>query len=286
MGRTKIQTQKPRITGQASMGKRLTRGIVLVLTTFFVSIPLLWLLISSFKSRSEYTAYPIRFLPSALRWENYSFLLDYPPFAAAIWRTFVLGITVAAITCFTSALAGYGFARYNVPGSSKLFWLVIAWLLIPGIVFWIPQFILFARLKLINTFWPWYLGALGGSPLYIFLFRQFFLNLPKELEEAAEMDGCGPLRTFVEIIFPNTKPIVAIVLIFGFNTVWGDYLMPTLFLNDPTRLLGTWLAPSAITGVEPGFLAATILYILPVTILFLFAQKHLTKGFVITGIKG
>ncbi len=109
-------------------------------------------------------------------------------------RTGILSIVFAGISTLSSSLAGFAFARYQVPGSKGLFLVVISMLIIPVIAVIIPQYILYARFGMINTYWPWILSALAGTPLYIFLFRQFFLGFPKDLEEAAEVDGCGPLR--------------------------------------------------------------------------------------------
>jgi ABC-type glycerol-3-phosphate transport system permease component len=187
----------------------------------------------------------------------------------------------------TSAMAGYAFARLGGKGSKSLFTVVIILLIIPSIVVLLPQFILYARLKMINTYWPWYLAALGATnPLFIFMYRQFFLGFPRELEEAAEMDGASPFQIFFRIFLPNAKPAVATILIFAFNAVWGDYIMPTIFLNDPSRLLGSFMAPGFPPQYYPAFLAATVIYILPMILFFLLVQKNIRKVFLFTGLHG
>ena len=252
-----------------------------------ILLPLFWLLISSLKTNGEYTAYPIKFFPSRPQWFNYLGILYYPPFISAILRTFGLGITTAAITCVISAMAGYAFARIGGRGSRHLFMTVIVLLILPNIVMLIPQFVLYAKLKLVNTYWPWYLAALGATnPLYIFMYRQFFLGFPRELEEAAEMDGASPFQIFFKIFLPNAKPAIATVLIFAFNAVWGDYIMPTIYLNDPSRLLGTFLAVGFGPQYRTIFLAATVIYILPVLFLFLLVQKNIQKGMLFSGLRG
>jgi ABC-type glycerol-3-phosphate transport system permease component len=252
-----------------------------------ILLPLFWLLISSFKSVGEYTAYPIQFFPSRLRWSNYLGILFYPPFTFALLRTFGLGITTAVITCITSAMAGYAFARLGGRSNRKLFMVVIVLLILPNIVMLLPQFVLYAKLKLINTYWPWYLAALGATnPLYIFMYRQFFLGFPKELEEAAEMDGATPFGIFFRVFLPNAKPAMATIFIFAFSVVWGDYIMPTMFLNDPSQLLGTLLAYGFSPQYQTIFLAATVIYILPVFILFLLVQKNIQKSMIFSGLRG
>ena len=190
----------------------------------------------------------------------------------------------AGITTLSSSLTGYAFARYQVPGSKQLFMIVVSMLIIPLIATIIPQYILYARLGMINTYWPWVLAALAGTPLYIFLFRQFFLGFPRDLEEAAEVDGCGPLRLYAAIFLPNAKPAIATVMIFAFMSVWGDYFTPLIFLNPDKTLLGVALA--RYFGRSTGVLAATVLYIIPVIVIFFYAQKYILQGVITTGLKG
>ncbi len=252
-----------------------------------IVIPVLWLLVSSLKSDNELSAYPIQILPKHPLYQliTYYLTLRYLPLTLAMLRTFVLGITTALITCLTSAMAGYAFARIKGAGRKQLFSLVIALLIVPNIVLLVPQFILYARYHLIDTYWPWYLAAFGAtSPLYIFMYRQFFLGFPKELEEAAEIDGASPARIFIHIILPNSKPALATILIFAFNTVWGDFITPTIFLNDPYKLLGPWLAGAPVNAAF--VLAGTVIYMLPVVILFLLIQKNIQKGMLFTGLHG
>jgi ABC-type glycerol-3-phosphate transport system permease component len=188
------------------MGKMFNHSLgytILLLTTALLLIPVIWLLLSSLKQDSDYMAWPINYLPVKWMWSNYRLIFTESSFVKVSIRTFMLGITVATITATTSSMAGYAFARYQVPGNKKLFILVIAMLIVPGIVLLIPQFILFARLRLTNTYWPWILTALGGAPFFIFLYRQFFLNFPRELEEAAEIDGCGHSASSGKFLCPT-----------------------------------------------------------------------------------
>jgi ABC-type glycerol-3-phosphate transport system permease component len=265
--------------------KHLATYIVLSLLGLILILPVIWMFLSSFKTNQELTAYPIQFLPKRPSLLPYYFIIRYQPLIEAALRTFVVGITTALITCLTSAMAGYAFARINGVGRKQLFSLVIALLIVPTIVLQIPQFVLYAHYHLINTFWPWYLAAFGATtPLYIFMYRQFFLGFPKELEEAAEIDGASRLGIFINIILPNSKPALATILIFAFNAVWGDFITPTLFLNNPFQMLGPWLAgaPTSFSGV----LSAAFLYMLPVVVVFIFIQKNIQKGMLFTGLQG
>lgn len=246
--------------------------------------PIFLLILASLRPNNEYATYPVQLFPERIIFWNYLGMLRSREFLDALQRTFLLSITTAIVNTFSSALAGYAFARLSdVRGSRFLYGIVIAMMFVPYIVLLIPQFIIYARLHLVNTFWPWYLVALGGTPLYIFMYRQFFSNFPTELEEAAEIDGCSHFMTFLYIIIPNSKPVISVVLIYAFNAVWSDYIMPTLLLNNPEKLLGTWLAwPSRYMSYLS---AATVLYALPVIILFLLVQKNIQKGILFTGFK-
>jgi multiple sugar transport system permease protein len=263
---------------------------VLILVTVFLAAPVFFMVVASLKVDSEYLTYPIKIFPSVPQWNNYRLVFTMTPFAKIALRTGALAITYALIITGISSMCGYAFARYRVPGSSRLFSLVISMLIVPGIVLTIPQFILFARLKLTNTYWPWYLWAITGSPFFIFMFRQFFLGFPREIEEAAEVDGCGPFRIFWQIFLPNSKPVLATVMIFAFNNVWGDYLTPLIYLNFSKTLLGVALAGAFKDPVGNDLktvsLAASVIYILPMVVVFFFAQKNILQGVVTSGLKG
>lgn len=279
-------TEPIRKARRAFKTKQFAHLCLVAVVAIAILLPIFWLLVSSLKTNNEVMAFPIKFIPSQPQWSNYWNILYYPPFSSALFRTFGLGITTAAITCVTSAMAGYAFARIGGKASRNLFKVVLILLIVPTIVTLLPQFVLYARLKLVNTYWPWYLAALGATnPLYIFLYRQFFLGFPKELEEAAEMDGATLAGIFFRVILPNAKPAIATIFIFAFNAIWGDYIMPTMFLNDPSKMLGSALAVGFGPRVPAIFLAATVIYIIPAILLFLFIQKNIQKGFLFSGFR-
>jgi len=282
-----------RAYGRERFVKRLNRALglsVLILTTALLMLPLAALFVASLKLDSEYLRWPIVLFPKVPQWIHYEQVLGLARFAKAVVRTTLLGIPYAIVITLTSALAGYGFARYLVPANSRLFGIVVAMLIVPEMVILIPTFIIYAQLKLHNTYWPWVLSALAGSPFYIFLFRQFFLNFPRELEEAAEVDGCGPLRIFVQIFLPNSTAVLATVMFFAFNGIWSSYLVPLIYLKDTQTLLGVVMASEFQNprGIKLTTLsmAGTVIYILPPVLAFFLAQKHILRGVVTTGLKG
>jgi multiple sugar transport system permease protein len=273
--------------------KRINRFLgyfVLISVTLIICLPIIALILGSLKQDFEVMKYPIQILPSVPQWQNYVKVFTMTPFFKVASRTFLLGLTVATISTFVNALIGYGFARYRVPGSSFLFGIVIALMIVPGIVTMIPQFLIYARLKLTNTYWPWIIGACAGASFYIFLFRQFFLSFPHELEEAAEVDGAGAFRIFWQIFIPNAKPILATVMFFVFLGIWGDYLGPLIYLNDNNTLLGVKLAtgfknPQGVTLTTVS-MAANVVYIVPMIVVFFILQRNILKGVVTSGLKG
>jgi len=265
---------------------------ILIVVAILVVIPVIWLLLYSLKNDSDYMAWPIHFLPVDWRWVNYELTFTMTPFLTVALRTAGIGLVTAVITACTSAMGGYAFARYqDLKANARLFRIIIVLLIVPYVVFMIPQFMLYSYFHIIpNTFWPWIFGALGASPYYIFLYRQFFLGFPKELEEAAEIDGCGSWRIFWSILMPNSRPVIATVLIFAFNAVWGDYLQPMLFLSNRITLLGVSMAtayqdPHGNT-LRTVSLAATVIYIIPLIVTFFFGQKYILKGLITSGLKG
>lgn len=277
--------------------KRLNRGgsyAILIIVGIMVITPIVWLLLSSFKDDSNFMAWPIQILPAVWRWVNYNkvFTLPSSHFVSSGLRTVVVGVLYSAGLAISSAMGGYAFARYqDVKANHRLFRVIIVLLIVPGIVFLIPQFMLFSYMHIIpNTYWPWVLWALTGSPLYIFLYRQFFLGFPKELEEAAELDGCGPFRVFWQILLPNSKPVIATVSIFAFSGIWGDYITPMLFLSQKMTLMGVTMATNFVdprgNALRTVSFAGTVLYVLPLIILFFIGQKYILKGLITSGLKG
>ncbi len=264
--------------------------LVLVVVTLLVSLPILWLVITSLKKEIEYLSYPIKILPRSPQWGNYVKAVMLVPFGKYAARSFLLGVTFTTLAVCTSAMSGFGFARLEAPGKDRLFMVVIALLIVPGIVMTIPQFIVFSRLGLTDTYWPWVLWGLAASPFHIFMFRQFFTTIPRELEDAAEVDGCGMQRLFWQIFMPNSKPVIATSAIFNFSWVWGDYFTPLIYLSDAKTTLAVKLSTAYLdpkgNPLITTTLAACVIYCLPLVALFFLGQRHILRGVVTTGLKG
>ncbi len=285
---TTIQRKKPLFT------HRFTNSLIayssLFLVGLLVAVPLAWFVVTSFKPQEEYMSYPIIFFPKKLYIANYEAALTMIPFFRYAWHSLFLSMTHTILTVISSAMAGFAFARFKVRARDKLFIIVVAMLIVPVIVVQIPQFIIFSKLGITGTWWPWVMWGLAASPFYIFLFRQFFASFPRELEDAAEIDGCGPFRTFVSVFLPNAKPAMATAFILNFTGQWGDYINPFLFLKDSNTTLAVklqtgYLSPNGQT-LTTIILASAVLYVLPVVIIFFMGQKYILEGVVTTGLKG
>lgn len=259
------------------------------ITAAFVA-PIVWLLLTSLKTMSEYARYPITILPEVVQWRNYYTAIIEFPFMRYALNSLVIALPSTLLTVLSSALAGFGFARHNARFKNMLFVLVLSMLMVPRMVTVIPTFVFFSKLGLTNTYWPWILWGVAGSPFHIFLFRQFFSAIPKDLEDAAEVDGCSRLRIFWQIFLPLSGPVLATSAIFHFQWVWGDWFTPNIFLTQDRTTLSVLLSTAYKdphgNALDTVTMAAIVVYLLPMLLIFFFAQKYIVQGIVTSGIKG
>jgi multiple sugar transport system permease protein len=223
--------------------------------------------------------------------ENFPEALTMLPFARFFLNTLIIVVLTVFGATFSAALCAYGFARLRFRGREPLFVILLATMMIPGQVTMIPIYILFKELGWINTFLPLIVPAwFGGGAFSIFLLRQFFRSIPFEMEEAARIDGSGPLATWWRIILPLSFPAMATVSIFTFMGAWNDFMGPLIYLND-TELFTLALGLSLFRGqygVDTPHLmmAATLVVLIPILVLFFVAQKYFIQGIVVSGVKG
>lgn len=265
--------------------------VVLIAGVIFVFIPIIWLVSTSLKQEFQYNIYPPKLIPDVFVWENYEKALTMAPFLRYFKNSVVLSTLYATLNVISSSIAGYAFARLHAPGKNALFGILIGTIMVPWVVLGIPQFIVFSKIGLVNSYWPWVIWGVSGSAWHIFLFRQFFMGFPRELEEAAEVDGCTRLRIFLQIVLPNALPVVATSFIFSFQWVWGDWVTALLYLNDnlttlPVVLAGTIYVDSQVNAIVTITMAAVVLYALPLVIVFFIGQRYILQGVVTSGLKG
>jgi ABC-type glycerol-3-phosphate transport system permease component len=263
--------------------------LMLIMGSLMFILPLFWALSSSFKSDYQVMQYPPQWIPSPLRWQNYPEALTYVPFGRFALNTLFIAALAILGNLLSCTIIAYGFARLRAPGKNFFFILMLSTMMLVEPVRIIPLYIEFNKLGWIDSYLPLIVPAFFGSPFYIFLLRQFFMNIPLELEEAALIDGANRLQILWKVIVPLSKPALAAIAIFNFQGVWNDFLYPLVFLHKQsnyTIALGLNFFRSTYT-VHWGYLmAASIVALLPMVIIFFIAQRYFIQGITFTGIKG
>lgn len=264
--------------------------LLLIAGSIVMMVPFAWLVRSSLMSTAQIFIFPPEWIPRPVEWSNYSKALTVVPFATYARNTILLEILVIPGVLLTSSAAAYSFSRLRWPGRDWVFGLLLATLMLPYAVTLIPVFLLWRGLDGINTFAPLVVPAwFGGGVFNIFLLRQFMRGIPKELDEAAYMDGANPLIVLFHILVPLSKSALIVVAIFTFIGVWNDFLGPLIYLNsDSMKTLALGLASfRGMYNAQWGYLmAASTAVLMPILILFFVAQRHFVQGIALTGIKG
>ncbi len=279
---------------------RRRRGIVrfftyLFLTVFglFFAFPLYWTVSSSLQTWQELRSFYPHLLPAVPQWGNYVQVFRITPFARWMLNTLlIIGISIPG-SLITGTMAAYSFARFNFWGKNTWFIVMLGTMMIPGWVTLIPQYLLFFRLKLINTYVPLTIGSwLGGGAFTIFLLRQFIMSIPRDLDEAAHIDGASPLRILVQVIVPLMKPALTTLAILSFLGIWNNFFGPFIYLNKKelfTVAVGLrFFQTMPMEANEPKdhlLMAAASVTTIPVLIIFILAQRYFVQGVVMSGLK-
>lgn len=261
---------------------------LLVLISFVMIIPFLWMVSSSLKYNTEIFSYPVRWIPEVFRWDNYVTVWSEIPFLTYFLNSLKLAVIVTVAQLVICSLAAYSFSKLQYPGRDKLFFLYLATMMVPWQAIMIPQFMVVRSLGLYNSH-----GALIVINMFsafgVFVLRQFMIGIPEELSEAARIDGCSEFRTYSQVIIPMCKPGLATLTIFTFNFMWNDYLSSMIYLDDDklkTVQVGL-TAFRTLYKTEYGLLmAGTVCALLPIFLIFCCAQKYLVEGIAYTGLKG
>ena len=236
---------------------------------------------------------PAILLPKGYEWENFKSAVTMIPFMKYLKNSLIiLGISVVLGTAFCF-LYGYALAKLQSPGSKFLFFLVLTVMMIPSFATQIPQYIMFTKIGIEDTFWIWVFEAVAGNAYNIFLCRQFISTLPNSLIEAATIDGCSQTKVITHIALPLSKPLLAIVAFNLFNLNWGDFMTPYMYLSKEKYPLimplfsgFEYVFPGTSIKIVPVVNAATLLIMIPVFIVFFLCQKQLVEGITSSGIKG
>ena len=263
-----------------------------VLTVVLISflVPALWMVSSSLKASTEVFAHPIVWIPEQPRWQNYVDAFTTLPMARFAWNTFLVVVFAVLGTVLSSATVAYSFARMRWPGRNLFFGILLTTMMLPEVIMLIPRFIIFRNLQWIDTLLPltvpyWF----AATPLYVFLMRQFFRGIPKEMDEAALIDGANRLQILVRIIMPLSKPVLATVAVFALLQHYTDFLNPLIYLNSMdkwTLSLGIAAFNESYTARWELIFAAGTAMVIPMVILFLVAQRYFVQGIAMTGFGG
>ena len=274
------------------IGKVVTYALLGLFGVFF-AFPLLWTGSSSLQTWQELRSFEPHLLPVVPQWSNYVQVFSLVPFA----RWLVNSLTIVAITIpgtlITATMTAYAFARFNFVGKNVWFVLLLSTMMIPAIVTFIPQYLLFFNLKLVDTYVPLTVGAwLGGSAFMVFLLRQFIMSIPRDLDEAALIDGAGPIRILWSVIVPLLTPALTTVAILQFLADWNDFFGPFIYLNTASKYTAAvglrtfqYMPLETADPRDHLLMAGAAIMTVPVIIVFVVAQRYFVSGVVLSGLK-
>lgn len=271
------------------VARRLAIFLPLGAVSLVMVVPLYLMLLMSLKTVDRVFAYPPDLWFTSLTFANFwEALFELMPFSLYLRNTAVISGLVIVGDLLSCSLVAYGFARYRFPGRDFLFMVLLSTMMVPFIVRLVPLFVLFKNLGWINTFLPLVVPPFFGTPLYIFLMRQFFLTIPGELLDAARIDGCSEIGIWWRIMLPLARPVMAAVAILSFQTTWNDFLGPLVFLqkNDVRTVI---LGLNGLMGMFVEWnlvMAAVVAVVLPMILVFFVFQRFFIKGIAVTGLKG
>lgn len=277
------------------IGRIAVQCCLIGLSIFFL-MPLVWMFVTAIKPIDETMSSPPKWIPSIFQWKNFpeafaynSKDLGYIPFLVYGKNTIFVTILAVIGSVISNSLVAYSFARIQWKGRDLLFGITLATMMVPGPVLMVPMYALFKEFGWIGTFRPLWIPTFFGSAFNIFLLRQFLKTIPMELSEAAKLDGASEWRTFIDVIMPLARPALTVIAVFTFLWAWNDFMGPLLYLTDQqtfTLSMGLQFFQSQHTGTPWNLLmAASLIVILPVIIVFFFAQKVFIEGIATTGLK-
>ncbi len=265
--------------------------IFLAALTVVWLFPLVWTVLSSFKGEVEIMKTGYHFTPIEWVWDNYKdiFKSDTAPIIKWFMNSMFISTTHTVLMLIISSLAAFAFARLEFKGRNRIFWFLMGTMMFPAVVNLIPTFKIIFMLKWIDTPWAIIVPGLGGV-FNIYLIRQFLLSIPKDLDEAAHIDGASHFKVYSQIILPLSKPVLTVVALFSFTGSWNDFLWPSIVINDIDKMPltpGLKLLQGAFAAQLGPLSAGAVIAIIPPIILYLFAQKYFLKGINLSsGVKG
>jgi len=278
-------TPTTRTGGGLRRNRLLSNALLLILLIFIgllILIPLVWMLSTSLKPKSQWFLPEIHWIPKTFTWENYAKILNNDTLPIVRWfaNSLLLSGTITLLILIVDSLAAYAYARLEFPGRRVLFALLLATLFLPGVMFLVPNFLTIARLGWLNNYLGVITPALAGV-FGVFFMRQFFESLPKELEEAAQIDGASQFQTFTKVALPLAKPALATLGIITFLGAWNDFLWPLLVLKDRMLLTlppGLRTLQGAYTSEYGQMMAGAAITAVPILLLYILLQRYIVES--------
>lgn len=286
---TSAPRRSPRRGGSTLIGRVAFHAVMLAIAALFL-LPFWWMLISAFKDNAAIFATEITWFPNPIRWENVTALFTRPdfPFARQFGNSVFYAGLVTLGTVLSCSVAAYAFACLRWKGRDVVFGLTIATLLIPAIVTFLPTYVAFSRLRLVGTYWPLIAPAFLGDAFYIFMLRQFFMNVPRELIDAARLDGASEFRIFWQIVLPQARTALVVVALFTIVYTWHEFFGPLIYLQDKNDFplsLGLFTFRTQRAVEWPITMMGSLLTALPLVILFLFTRRLFREGLATSSLK-
>ncbi len=260
--------------------------VILVIYAIITMVPFLWALSSSFKTLEEIVSGSMSFIPKHFTFANYKMIfLEQELFPRWLFNSLFIAVTGTALNLLFNSMAGYALARLSFPGKKTLFIIILAVLMIPGQVTMIPNYLILKELGWLNSYQGMIIPSMINAT-FIFMMRQFFINFPKELEEAAALDGLGRFGIFFRVVIPLARPALAAQAIFVFMGLWNDFMRPLIVLSDPnlfTLPLGLNTFKGQYISYWNYIMAASMVFTLPVLMIYAFFNRYFIKGISFTG---
>lgn len=281
--------RRRRRKGVRSASGKFVSYLVLIVGAIAFLGPLLWMVGTSLKTKSEIFSYPITLWPAVPQWQHYVELFTEQPFLQYIGNTAMYTVIGVIGSLVGSSCAAFAFARFRFKLRGPAFAVMMATVMIPSWVTLIPAYIMFSRIGWLDTYLPLLVPAFFAAPVNTFLLRQFFRSIPREIEEAARIDGAGNLRFFLTILLPLSKSALLVIAIFSFVFYWNDFMGPLIYLTSQDNFpiqLGILNFVGENSQDYALMMAGATVAILPCVVLFFIAQRWFIQGIVITGVKG
>jgi len=265
--------------------------LLLLAGSLVMIVPLLWMVSTSVKNKLDVFAMPPVWIPTEINWSKYSEIWTKGPLLSGLVNSLKVCLSVTIVGTFTSSLAAFAFAKLHFPYKNQIFLALLGTMMIPFAIIMIPQFIIFSKIGWVDTLKPLIIPGLFGNVSMIFFLRQYMQGIPTDLIEAARIDGCSFFKIFYKIIFPLSGPAISAQIILWFMGIWNDYLAPSIYINTPERMtiqtvIQSFNATYAIQTDYPLIMAASVMSMLTIIIVFIVFQKWIIESIAISGVKG